>query len=417
MGEATMQGEIVAIGTELLLGQIIDTNSAYLAQQMASIGLNLYYKTVIGDNPERMKEVLTMAHQRSEIVVTTGGIGPTADDVTREVVAEVMGVELEFQPYLMEQIENIFKKSVFTMGPSNRKQAFIPRGSLAIENPRGTAPGFIVEDERGVIICLPGVPHEMKYLMENTVIPYLIKRSDFPGVIKYKSLKTSGIGESRVNDLISDLMESGENPTVGLLASLGQVRIRIAAKAPNEEDADRLIREMEEKVRSRVGEFIFGADEETLEDIVCQLLRKKGLTLAIAETSSGGHLCQMLTLAPHSSSCFQKGFVLHSLEAQNQFLGEQEGIWDGDHSEKAKKLAQMARAHGKTDLGLGVLGYIKAEDDLSSRGLPSTFIALADRSQSILKEYRFGWNLEGIQVRSSIMALDLLRRYLLEMNV
>lgn len=409
-----MQGEIVAIGTELLLGQIIDTNSAYLAQQMASIGLNLYYKTVIGDNPARMKEVIAAAHQRSDIVITTGGIGPTADDVTREVVAEVMGVELEFQPNLMEQIENIFKKAGFTMGPSNRKQAFIPAGALPIENPRGTAPGFVVQDSNGMIICLPGVPHEMQYLMEHTVIPYLKKNIDVPGLIKYKVLKTCGIGESRVNDLISDLMEKGSNPTIGLLAGLGQVRIRIAAKAATEEEANGLIQKTEDDIRLKVGEFIFGTEEDTLEAIVCQLLRDKGLTLALAETSSGGHLCQMLSLVPHSSGCFKEGYVLHSGEAQNHFLGEQEGIWDGDHGEKTIKLATMARVHGKADIGLGILGYIKAEDDLSSRSLPSTYIALADHAKSLLREYRFGWNLEGIQLRSCIMALDLIRRYLLE---
>ena len=260
-----MKAEIIAIGSELLLGQLLDTNTSYIAKRLAENGIELVQTSTVGDDLQRMKEVIKEATDRSHIVITTGGIGPTEDDLTRQAVAEVFERPLVFQPHLMEQIEALFKKRGFRMAESNRKQAYIPEGSVPIENPKGTAPGFIVEYAKGSIISIPGVPLEMEYLMENTVIPYLRRRFDIKHqVIQYKVLRACGLGESAIGLQIKDLMARDRNPSVGTLASIGDIRIRITAKANNPEQASSLIENVEKEIRNRLGILIYGVDEETL---------------------------------------------------------------------------------------------------------------------------------------------------------
>ena len=239
-----MQAEIVTIGTELLLGKIVDTNAAYIARQLATIGLDLYYKTTVGDNEGRITLVLQQSLARSDVVITSGGLGPTVDDVTRQAVARAAGQELVLDEKLLAQIEARFARHGFTMSENNRRQAYIPQGAIPIENPVGTAPAFIVETEQGLIVSLPGVPRELKHLMETRVIPFLREKLQTGQlIIKSKTLRTCGIGESTVDSRIGDLMRSS-NPTVGLAAHPGQTDVRITAKAENEAQADRLIAEM-----------------------------------------------------------------------------------------------------------------------------------------------------------------------------
>ena len=232
-----MHAEVLVIGSELLLGQIVDTNSAFIARQLASIGLDLYYKTTVGDNLGRLSQVLEHALDRSQVIITTGGIGPTADDVTREAVAVATGRELTFSPLLMEQISNFFRSRGMTPSSSNRRQAFIPDGAIPIENAVGTAPGFIVEVGEKCVITLPGVPREMEYLLTNRVLPYLRSRYDLTGQVKLRVLRMCGLGESRIGEILHDFMEKGRNPTVGTMAHLGQVDVRIAAKGKDEAEA------------------------------------------------------------------------------------------------------------------------------------------------------------------------------------
>ena len=225
--------EIVAIGSELLLGQIVDTNSAWMAERLTALGVDMYYKTVVGDNPGRMNEVIDRALDRSDVVVTSGGLGPTQDDLTREIVAEVTGRELVLDPGLLEQIERRFRSRGFVMTKNNERQAYIPEGAIPVENPNGTAPSFIVEDPRGVVFSLPGVPVEMKWLFDNRVAPYLRERFDLSELITHRILKVAGMGESAVDDLVGHLIANSRNPTVGVLAHPGQVDVRITAKAPS----------------------------------------------------------------------------------------------------------------------------------------------------------------------------------------
>ena len=241
--------EIVAIGSELLLGQIVDTNSAWMAQRLTALGVNLFFKSVVGDNPARMKEVIGRAVERADIVITSGGIGPTQDDLTREIVAEVTGRKLIQDSGMLEQVEEHFRRRGRPMTPNNLRQSYMPEGAIPVKNPNGTAPSFVVEDPRAVIFSLPGVPVEMKWLFENEVEPYLRKKFNLAEVIHYRVLKIVGIGESAVDDKVGHLIANSSNPTVGVLALPGQVDVRIAAKAADRDEAVKMIAPVEAEVR------------------------------------------------------------------------------------------------------------------------------------------------------------------------
>lgn len=281
--------EIITIGTELLLGEIQDTNTRYLARTLRDVGVDLYRTTVVGDNVERIAGVIREALGRCQIILTTGGLGPTVDDPTREAVARALGVPTVFLPELWEQILDRFQRYGRQASENNRRQAYVPQGAIPVENPVGTAPAFICEVGEACIICMPGVPREMEYLIEHVAIPYLTRRYELSGTIKARVLHAAGIGESVVDDLIGDL-EMLTNPTVGLLAHPGQVDVRITAKAGSVEEADQMIESVEATVRERLGEAIYGADHETLEGVLAQELARRGWGLAVLECNLGGDL-------------------------------------------------------------------------------------------------------------------------------
>lgn len=276
-----MNAEIVAIGTEILLGEIVDTNSAYITRQLRDIGVNVYYLTTVGDNLERIEGAIRIALSRADVVITTGGLGPTVDDMTRQAVANATNRDLEFRPELFEEIRERFRQFGSRMSENNRVQAYIPAGSIPVYNRLGTAPCFIVESDQGTVISLPGVPREMKDLIQVTVLPYLRERTGGKGIIKALVLRTAGIGESQVDARIADL-ETWSNPTVGLAAHTGQTDVRITARADSEAEADELIAKAETIIRERVGEYIYATGTESLEETFVKLLREKGLRLAVS---------------------------------------------------------------------------------------------------------------------------------------
>ncbi len=288
--------EIITIGTELLLGEIQDTNTRYLARTLRDVGVDLYRTTVVGDNVERIAGVIREALGRCQIILTTGGLGPTVDDPTREAVARALGVPTVFLPELWEQILERFQRYGRLASENNRRQAYVPQGAIPVENPVGTAPAFICEVGEACVICVPGVPREMEYLIEHVVIPYLTEHYALSGTIKARVLHAAGIGESVVDDLIGDL-EKLSNPTVGLLAHPGQVDVRITAKAGSVDEADQMIQGVEATVRERLGEAIYGADGETLESVLAQELARRGWGLAVLECNLGGDLRARLARA------------------------------------------------------------------------------------------------------------------------
>ena len=399
--EASLNAEIVTTGTELLLGVITDTNSTYIARQLRDIGLNLYYITSAGDNQERVAGVLDAALQRSDVIITTGGLGPTVDDITREAVAQATGRELVYNPELVASIEAFFEQRGYTMSENNRRQARIPEGAIPIENPVGTAPCFIVEDQRGIIISLPGVPHEMKYMMEHVVLPYLRETLDLHQIIKARTLHTCGIGESSLDAQISDLEESS-NPTVGLSAHPGQSDIRITAKADSEAEADVMIAEMEARVRERVGTVIYGADDETLQSTVIDLLRDRGLSVAVAEVNMGGLISGWLDNADPEGQTFHGGWVL---SRHHRWTRAQDSTSSKDIRQEGLRLATEVCTIIGTDIGLAAL----------NGGPQSTYMIAVYNDQIHDRSVRFrGYDAHSQRWVAS-MSLDLVRRMCLEL--
>jgi nicotinamide-nucleotide amidase len=286
--------EIISIGTELLLGEIVDTNAQYIARALKDAGIDLYRKTTIGDNTTRIAQALSEALHRSEIIITSGGLGPTVDDLTREGVAMAAGVDIEYMPELWDQIQERFRRFGRQPTENNRRQAYVPKGSIPIENPVGTAPAFIVlAPGDKTIISLPGVPREMEYLMRNAVLPFLVQHYNLHEVIKSLILHTSGVGESQVDELIADL-EKGSNPTVGLAAHAGQVDIRITAKAESPDKADAMIQDLEGLIRQRLGNWIYGVNQQTLLEVALDHIASLGWTFGLVEAGLNGSLTQRL---------------------------------------------------------------------------------------------------------------------------
>jgi nicotinamide-nucleotide amidase len=412
-----MNAEIIAIGSELLLGQIIDTNTSYIARRLAENGVELVRTTTVGDDLQKMKKVIQEATNGSQIVITTGGIGPTEDDLTREAVAEVFNRPLCFQPHLMEQIETLFKNRGFRMSENNRKQAFIPEGAIPVENPKGTAPGFIVEYSNGAIISIPGVPAEMEYLMENAVIPYLRKRFKLESqVIQYRVLRACGLGESAIGLQIKDLMKQNQNPSVGTLASIGDIKIRITAKAGNPAEASSLIEGMEKEIRNRLGILIYGVDDETLQGNVVKELERRGMMLSVVETFTGGIISHKLA-GTGSSSIFE-GLILPVERSQSNFLKiseEEVRILQNDPQNFTDHLAQKAREIFKTDLGLAMYGKM-GEEQRRGEYRVETYYSISAEEEMERLHYSLGGELWMTRERASILALDMLRKYLLKMK-
>ncbi len=321
--------EIITIGTEILLGEIVDTNTRHIALTLRNLGVDLYRTITIGDNAERIAYTIREAMQRTEIVITTGGLGPTVDDPTREAVAKAAGLETEFREDLWDQVVETILRYGRKPAENQKRQAVVPKGAIGVKNPVGTAPAFIVETERNTIISLPGVPNEMEHILHESIIPYLQKRFDLRSVIKVRILHCSGLGEGLIDEKIGDL-ETLTNPTVGLAAHTGVVDVRITAKAGSETEADHLIAQIENDVRTRLGNAVFGADEDSLEEVTLREVARRGWTLVAVELGLDGLLARRI---PQTVSL---------LDLKPDAL---------------KDAVRAARANAKADVALGVCIY------------------------------------------------------------
>lgn len=411
-----MQAEIVSIGTELLLGEIVDSNAAYIARQLASIGLNLFFKTTVGDNAERIAYVLQQAMARSDVIITTGGLGPTVDDVTREGVARATERELVTDPEALQQIEAIFARWGRPLAENNRRQALIPAGALVVRNPVGTAPAFIVEHAGHIIISLPGVPREMEYLMQNAVLPFLRERLQTGEVvIKSKVLRTCAIGESSIDERIGDL-EKSTNPTVGLAAHAGQTDIRITAKGHSHAEADRLIADMEARVRARVGQYIYSVGKETLEEVVARLLAERGARVSLIESNTDGDVARRLASTPSGPSLISASLIVPDDLATLQAMGADLRQSDDEAPFSAEETAALAiawRAHTGAPYALVALGSVGESEGFYSGRTGYTHIAVAHAQGVAQRALSIGGRSEVSRVWLGNHALDLLRRVLL----
>ncbi len=410
-----MNAEILTSGTELLLGEIVDTNSTYIARALRDIGVNLYFKTSVGDNVERMALVLRQGLERSEVIIVTGGLGPTVDDVTREAVSLTTGRPLVLFPDCLAHLEAHFARWERPMGQNNRRQAYLPEGATPIPNPVGTAPGFILDlRDLGTVIALPGVPREMERLMQDTVLPYLRDRMGAEQVvIKAKVLHTVGVGESWIDEQIDLLMRSA-NPTVGLAAHPGFVDVRITARAGNDSDADRMIAEMEAQVRAHIGDdCIFGAGPEMLEEVTARLLARARVRVAIVESATGGEVARLLCSTPEGAHIVTAAHVVDGPEALGALLSLSAAQLDAFGW--VSQMISAAAAAALIDTyeggwGLAVLGNMGGEGDVYSGDTGQTYAALATPDSTEVRQYPYAGS--GFLARRwvTLRAIDLLRR-------
>ncbi len=414
-----MKVEVVAIGSELLLGQIVDTNSSWIGEQLALAGLDSHYQTKVGDNPARMEEVLRLALSRSDAVICCGGLGPTQDDVTREVIATVMGAELVRDDAVAARIEAMFASRGRTMPANNLRQAMVPVGASTIAQQPGTAPGLVCPVGEGdgakVIYAVPGVPYEMKEMVDGTVIPDLIARSGEPAVIRSRVLRTWGTSESALAEMLADriteLDEVG-NPTLAFLASgVEGLKVRITAKAPDEDAATALLDAEEPVIRSLIGDIVFGLDDQNMEAVVVALLAERGLTVAVAESLTGGYVAGRLCAVPGASAVFRGGVVAYHSDIKFDVLGVEEGpvVNEG---------AALAMAHGVrrrlgADIGLATTG-VAGPDEAEGQPVGTVCLAVAGDETERSTTVRLPGDRERIRQFSTITLLDLFRRELLE---
>ena len=400
-----MHAEIVMIGTELLLGEIVDTNANRLALALRDIGLDLYYKTTVGDNLARITEVLDLALDRSDVIITSGGIGPTVDDVTRQAVADATGRKLVYSTELEAEIAARFSRFGRPMADNNKRQAYIPKGATPLTNPVGTAPCYLSEDVngRGCIISLPGVPRELEHMMENTVIPLLIERMGGIKVTRVRVLRTCAVGESNIDRGIDDLMTTG-NPTVGLAAHIGQTDVRITAKADTEEEADTLVAGMEEKLRERLGVAVYGVGKVTVGEVVGDLMQEKSLKLGVIDTLTGGQLARDLVESGYSDLVTTDLAPANLTEALKDSGANASNHPDVEEARShAVALAEKVTPSG--GIGLALIGPF--EDS-------STFIALnGPRETSLFERSRNYQDTDHIRRWLVVQALDWIRRTLL----
>ncbi len=410
-----MQVELFSVGTELLLGQIVDTNAAFLAAKLSELGINVYHKTTVGDNAERLAAALRISLGRSDVVFATGGLGPTEDDITAAAVAQIMEVGLVQDEEASAKIRSFARSRRIKLLDSLLKQAWVPDGAEVVPNPVGTAPGFILSRGSKMAIALPGVPTEMKAMAEQTVLPYLAARAagEGRGVIVSRVLRLAAMGESQAEAEISDLIQAQTNPTIAPLAKTHEVFLRLTARAPSRAAAQELIQPLETEIRRRLADHVYGADDETLEVVVGGMLTEAGLTLAVAESCTGGLIGHRLTNVPGSSRYFLASLTTYSNESKIELLGVPEETI-GEHgavsAETAAAMAEGVRRATGADIGLSVTGIAGPEGGTPTKPVGLVFVAQADAGGTVTEELRLRGDRSMIKERAAQAALYLLYR-------
>lgn len=411
-----MTVELICVGTELLLGNIVNTNAAYLAEKCAGLGLSCYYQTVVGDNAQRLAETLQAAVKRADIVILSGGLGPTEDDLTKEAAAKVMNRELVEDAASREHIEKYFASRNAVPTENNWKQAMMPQGGIILPNPNGTAPGVIIADDATHVVLLPGPPHELKPMFENYVIPYINKLE--PGVIASQTVKVCGIGESRVETLLQDLIDGQENPTLATYAKPGEVHIRVTAKAEGEKEARKLIKPVVKEIKSRMGNNIYTTDEEvTLEKAVVDLLVANELTVTCAESCTGGLLSGRLINVAGVSQVYKSGYVTYSNKAKRKLLGVKKSTLEKHGAVSRQTAEEMARglsSVAKSDVAVAVTGIAGPDGGTEEKPVGLVYIACSVKGEVTVQEYHFSGSRQIIREATVSAALVLMRSCILE---
>ena len=404
-----MRAEIISIGTEILMGEILDTNAQYVAQRLPAMGIDLFYMHQIGDNRPRLVELITQARQRSDIVLCTGGLGPTEDDITRDAIAESIGEEPYVVPELEAHLRAFFESRGGQMPEQNVKQATIVPSGESIPNPRGTAPGWWVEKDGAIIIAMPGPPAEMTGMWSNDVGPRLAARSDGTVLIS-RTLKTTGLGESTLDEALGDI-RAGEDPTVGVYHKADGVHVRMASKALDEATARARIEPVEAAIRALLGDNIWGADEDTFQEAVAQLLDERGLSIAVMESCTGGLLASTITDVPGASRFFRGGLVTYTAEAKIHY-GVDADLIDAHgvvSNETASAMAAAVRKQFNADIGVGITGVAGPEPH-GGQPVGTVCLGVETPDESYATGYTFAQTRAAIKARAVTSALTLIRR-------
>ena len=409
-----MRAEIISIGTELLLGDIVNSNAQFLGQELAALGIEMYYQQVVGDNEERILHAFKEAYNRCDIIRTTGGLGPTDDDLTKEMAAKYFNKRLFEDKEALENLQEYFKFRKRKMTTNNLKQALIPEGATAIKNNNGTAPGVIIEENNKIMIILPGPPKEMKPMFEEDIKPYLKSKSD--SVIISKMIKILGIGESAVAETVKDLMESQSNPTIAPYAKEIGVILRITAKAENEAAALKLIEPLEIEIKNRLGENVYATEDISIEDVVAKLLIENKYTVSTAESCTGGMIASTLINYPGISEVFMEGAVTYSNEAKHKRLGVKNETlekYGAVSEETAREMAIGIAKKANTDVSIVTTGIAGPGGGTEEKPVGLVYIGVYVKGKVKVEKHIFKGNRSKVRNQATITALDILRRCLI----
>ena len=409
--------ELLSVGTELLMGSIVNTNAQFLAERCARLGVSVFCQTVVGDNPGRLREAVDTAVSRSDMVILTGGLGPTEDDLTKEICAQAFGWPLVEDGHTRERIQGFFKNSIYNVIPeTNWKQAMIPQGALVLDNDNGTAPGLIMEKDGKRLILLPGPPNEMIPLFNNQVEPYLRKLR--PGFLVTRMVKVCGVGESQVEDMLLDLIDGQSNPTIATYAKTGEVHVRVTASASDEETGDKLIKPVVKEIKKRLGRAVYSVrEEETLEMTLVRLLKKHELTVATAESCTGGLVASRIVNVSGASDVFKEGFVTYSNKAKRKHLDVSKGTlkkYGAVSSQTAREMAIGGAFATDSDVCVSVTGIAGPDGGTEEKPVGLVYMACCFKDKVTVEKYQFKGNRDKVREHAAVRALDLVRRTVLE---
>ena len=407
------KAEILCVGTELLLGDIVNTNARELSAALRGLGIGVYWQSVVGDNPDRLRQAVKVARDRANLIITTGGLGPTYDDLTKDVVCEVFGVPLVMHVEEAEKIRAFFAQKSREMPENNLRQAMLPEGCTVFSNGNGTAPGFAFVADGATVIQLPGPPREMRLMLETGVIPYL--RGNTDEILVSKDIRIFGLGESSVEARLHDYMESLVNPTLAPYAGTAEVRLRATAMAPDEAAAEAMLEPVIARVRAELGDLVYAVDEPKLESVCLRLLKEKGLTFAAAESCTGGLIAKRFTDQSGASSAFMGGVVCYTNYVKHHVLGVPQETLDEFGAVSAQTAAAMAEGARRvcgSDIAVSVTGCAGPNSDERGTPVGTGFVGFASPEGTIVKPIQMGKDREWARVYAASFAFDLIRRYL-----
>ena len=408
--------ELISVGTEILLGNIVNTNAAYLSEKCAALGLSCYYQDVVGDNEERLCETIRTALSRADILLISGGLGPTQDDLTKEAAAKVMGKQLYLHEESKTAIRDFFEKRGLEITDNNWKQAMMPEGCIVVDNPNGTAPGVIIAENGKHVVLMPGPPNEMIPMFETSIMPYLGELQD--GVIFSQTVKVCGVGESKAETMVRDLIETQSNPTIATYAKTGEVHLRVTARAEDEKAAKKLVKPVVKELKGRFGSHIYTTEDDvTLEKAVVDLLLANKLTITTVESCTGGLLAGRLINVPGVSEVFKSGYITYSNKAKRRLLGIKKNLLvkhGAVSKEIAQEMAKGAALISKSDVTVSVTGIAGPDGGSEEKPVGLVYIGCDVCGKVTVKEYHFSGDRAKIRENTVSSALSLMRECILQ---